>query len=261
MHFHIADQYCDRDSLIHSLDPRVKTLAALFYILAVSLTPEGSWWAFGVFLLLILLASFLSDLGLTYSLRRSYIALPFALAALAVPFTMPGSTIFEVPLLRWSVSEVGLIRFASILIRSWLAVQGAILLTATTQFHDLLWALGKLRFPRSLVAMIGFMYRYIFLIGDEALRMIRARASRSAQRVGHGKPSIRWQGKVTGMMVGSLFLRSLARSERVYDAMLSRCYDGNPRSFMRFRMRWADWIALVVVGVAVFSPVVISRIG
>jgi cobalt/nickel transport system permease protein len=261
LHFHIADQYCDRDSLIHSLDPRVKTLAALFYILAVSLTPEGSWWAFGVFLLLILLASFLSDLGLTYSLRRSYIALPFALAALAVPFTMPGSTIFEVPLLRWSVSEVGLIRFASILIRSWLAVQGAILLTATTQFHDLLWALGKLRFPRSLVAMIGFMYRYIFLIGDEALRMIRARASRSAQRVGRGKPSIRWQGKVTGMMVGSLFLRSLARSERVYDAMLSRCYDGNPRSFMRFRMRWADWIALVVVGVAIFSPVVISRIG
>jgi len=225
------------------------------------LTPEGSWWAFGVFLVLILLACLLSDVGLTYSIRRSYIALPFALAALAIPFTTPGPTIFEVPLSGWGVSEVGLIRFASILIRSWLAVQGAILLTATTQFHDLLWALEKLRFPRPLVGMIGFMYRYIFLIGDEALRMFRARTSRSAQRVGGKKPSIRWQGKVTGMMVGSLFLRSLARSERVYDAMLSRGYDGRPRSFVRFRMRWADWIALVVVCLVVFSPVVISRIG
>lgn len=261
MRFSIVDQYRGQASLIHHLDPRVKTLAALFYILAVSLTPEGSWWAFGVFLLLILSASLLSSVGLTYTIRRSYIALPFALAALAVPFTTPGVTIYEVPLLQWGVSEVGLVRFVSILIRSWLAVQGAILLTATTQFHDLLWALEKLRFPRPLVAMIGFMYRYIFLIGDEAVCMIRARASRSARQVGGRRPSIRWQGKVTGMMVGSLFLRSLARSERVYDAMLSRGYDGSPRSIVRFRMRWADWIALVVVFLIVCSLVAVSRIG
>lgn len=261
MHLPLADQFRDKTSLIHRLDPRVKTLAVLFYILAVSLTPEGSWWAFGAFLFLILSASLLSNLGPTYTIRRSFIALPFALAALAVPFTTPGATIYEVPLLRWGVSEVGLIRFFTILFRSWLAVQGALLLTATTQFHDLLWALEKLRFPRPLVAMIGFMYRYIFLIGDEATRMIRARASRSARQAEGGAPSIRWQGRVTGMMVGSLFLRSLARSERVYDAMLSRGYDGSPRSIVRFRMHGLDWIALVVVFLVVCFPAVVSRIG
>ena len=37
------DQYSDRDSVIHRLDPRGKLVATLAFIAAVVLTPPGSW--------------------------------------------------------------------------------------------------------------------------------------------------------------------------------------------------------------------------
>jgi len=36
-----------------------------------------------------------------------------------------------------------------------------------------------------------------------------------------------WRARVTGGMAGSLLLRSMERSERVYNAMLSRGYNGD----------------------------------
>jgi cobalt/nickel transport system permease protein len=81
-----------------------------------------------------------------------------------------------------------------------------------------------------MVAIIGFMYRYLGVISDEAARMNRARASRSADPGdGRGGGSLRWRGAVTGHMVGSLFLRSYERSERIYAAMQSRGFDGELR--------------------------------
>jgi cobalt/nickel transport system permease protein len=46
------------------------------------------------------------------------------------------------------------------------------------------------------------------------------------------------------MMVGSLFLRSLERSERVYAAMLSRGYDGELRTLEPSRIGAIGWIML-----------------
>ncbi|HEY42726.1 MAG TPA: cobalt ECF transporter T component CbiQ [Anaerolineae bacterium] len=258
MHYDLTDQYHHRSSPIHHLDPRVKVVVTFLYILALSITPEGTWWIFGFFLALILVAVWLTHLGLVFTIRRSFIVLPFLLAAVAVPFTTPGSILLRVPGLGWTVSEPGVVRFVSILIRSWLAVQAAILLTATTRFPDLLWALGAFRFPKPLVSTISFMYRYLFVLVDEALRMMRARAARSAQVPGRSRPSIRWQGRVAGSMVGSLFLRALARSERVYAAMLARGYDGHMRSLIRFRMTNLDWLIFVLAVLFLVTPLILS---
>ncbi|NIM93169.1 MAG: cobalt ECF transporter T component CbiQ [Anaerolineales bacterium] len=247
MHFDLSDQYHHRLSIIHNLDPRVKVVVTLIYVLAVGLTPEGEWWAFFALWIFLMLANLASGLGPTFSLRRSYIAAPFMLIAIPVLFTTPGSDIVELPFVGWTISDVGLVRFLSILLRSWLAVQGAILLTATTRAADLFWALEALRMPKSLVATIRFMYRYLFVLGDEALRLIRARSSRSARLPGNPRPSVIWEGKVAGLMVGSLFIRSLERSERVYAAMLSRGYDGRMRSMTDFHTTKADWMVILLV--------------
>jgi cobalt/nickel transport system permease protein len=233
-------------------------VVTFFYILALSLIPEGSWLIFIFFFALILVAVYLADIDFTFTIRRSFIVLPFVLAAVALPFTTPGSSLFKIPGLGWKVTEPGMIRFLSILVRSWLAVQAAILLTATTRFPDLLWALGALRFPQPLVSTIGFMYRYLFVLADEALRMIRARAARSAQVPGRARPPIRWHGRVAGSMVGSLFLRALARSERVYAAMLARGYDGHMRSLIGFRMTNIDWVVFILVILLLIAPLIIS---
>jgi cobalt/nickel transport system permease protein len=46
--------------------------------------------------------------------------------------------------------------------------------------------------------------------------------------------------------VGALFLRALERGERVYAAMVSRGYDGVPRTMHRFAWTRADSIAALV---------------
>ena len=60
------------------------------------------------------------------------------------------------------------------------------------------------------------------------------------------------------MMAGSLFLRALERSERVYAAMLSRGYDGHMRTLTRFRMMTLDWVALAVVVMALATPLIVA---
>ena len=244
MHLHLVDRYRAGTSAVHRLDPRVKILLVLAYILGLTLASPGAWASYAAFLALILAAAGLSGLGLTFAIRRSYVAVPFVLAAAALPFTIPGPTLFTLPVLGWPVSEPGLVRFISVALRTWLAVQAALLLTATTPFPDLLWALGALKVPPPLVAVVGLMYRYLFLAGDEALRMMRARQARAAALPGARPPPAVWQARVAGRMIGSLFLRAIERSERVYNAMLARGYDGRPRSLIHFHMSARDWAAL-----------------
>ena len=68
--------------------------------------------------------------------------------------------------------------------------------------------------------------RYLAVLGDEAGRMNRARQARSASADGRAGGGIGWRARTTGAMVGSLFIRSYERSERVYAAMLARGFEG-----------------------------------
>jgi cobalt/nickel transport system permease protein len=66
------------------------------------------------------------------------------------------------------------------------------------------------------------MYRYINVLIGEFNAMRRAAASRNLMG------SNRWQRLVVGNMMGSLFIRTYDRGERVYQAMLARGYQGVP---------------------------------
>jgi len=82
------------------------------------------------------------------------------------------------------------------------------------------------------VSIVGLMYRYIFVLADEAGRLARARASRSGEHDGaKSGGGLIWRGRVTGGMIGNLALRSFERSERIYDAMVARGYTGEVRHF------------------------------
>jgi cobalt/nickel transport system permease protein len=98
------------------------------------------------------------------------------------------------------------------------------------------------------------MWRYVFVIVEEAQRLLTARTARSARVRGRRGPGVSWQARTAGNMVGSLFLRSLNRSERVYIAMLSRGYNGEARSLERFTLGRGD-IALTLATLALVSMV------
>jgi cobalt/nickel transport system permease protein len=261
MHFHAFDQYHFRESALHDLDPRVKVLVMVGFITSNALLPDGSWLAFGLGWLLLLFANDLANLGLGFTMKRSFVALPFALVAVSAIFSPLGQ-----PLAEWDLgfftltpTDYGLIRFLSILARSWLSVQWAILLVATTQFPDLIHAFEHLRIPRVLTTIIAFLYRYLFVLSNEALRIIRARDARCA-----GLPGLKrggklvWRAKTTGSMAGQLFLRSYERSDRIYNAMVSRGYAGHIRTLNPHIMDQFDWI---VLSVSLLSMLIIQGVG
>jgi cobalt/nickel transport system permease protein len=245
MHVNAFDRYYAGKSLIHQLDPRVKLVVTVLFILSNVLLPDGAWLGFLLSWGIILLSSYLSGAGVGYTFKRSFIAIPFALAGLTAIFALPGKTIATWTLGPWhlAATDAGLVRFASILIRSWLSVQMAILLVATTQFPDLMHALHHLRVPRVLVAIISFMYRYLFVLTDEAMRLMRAREARSARSAsGKSGGTLTWRARVAGNMAGQLFLRSYERSDRIYNAMLARGYSGQLLTLNPHEMHSRDWL-------------------
>ena len=245
MNANTFDRYLERSSPVHRLDPRVKVLVTLAFIVAVALLPDGAWAATGAAVLLIVAATVAARLSPGLVARRSLLGLPFLLAAVSVLFTVPGRALWSGP---WGLelTDAGLLRFAAIVARSLLSVATAVLLTATTRFPDVLHALRHLRVPAVLVAIIAFMYRYLFVLVDEAQRLMRARAARSARLPGEkGGGSLGWRAAVVGHMAGQLFVRSLDRSERVYQAMQARGYRGELLTLAPHVMHRRDWLALV----------------
>ena len=254
------DRYLEGASAVHRLDPRVKVLVALGFILGVALLPDAAWMAYGAAALLIAAATVAARLSPGLVVRRSLLGLPFLLAAVTVLFTVPGQALWSGP---WglALTDAGLMRFGSIVARSLLSIAAAVLLTATTRFPDVLHALRHLRVPAVLVGIIAFMYRYLFVLVEEVQRLLRARAARSARLPGtKGGGSLGWRAAVVGHMAGQLLVRSLDRSDRVYQAMQARGYRGELLTLAPHTMRRRDWLALAVGLAAVGAVLAIGRL-
>jgi cobalt/nickel transport system permease protein len=261
MHFDAFDRYHETESFIHHLDPRVKVIVTVAFILSNALLPDGAWMAFAISWMFLLFVNALSNLGITFTFKRSFVALPFALVAITVLFSIPGKALTSFHFLMWdlTITDMGLLRFVSILVRSWLSVQMAIMLVATARFPDLIHALEHLRVPSILTTIIAFLYRYLFVLADEVFRMLRAREARSAAAAGtRSGGSVAWRAGVAGNMAGQLFLRSYERSDRVYNAMLARGYTGHMQTMNPHEFRRVDYI---VTGIAIIFLLLLQLAG
>jgi len=232
-------------------DPRVKVVWTLAFVLYAVTLPDGCW---GVYL-----GSALALGGIAWAggvrwqtvLWRSRLALPFALTAVSTAFTWPGHPWLTFPLGPWmlTITAEGGVHFLSILLRAWLAAQAIALLGLTTPFPQWMWAFRRLGVPAELVTMLSLLYRYLFLLAEEGRRLQRARVARLVQPLpGRHRPGPVWQLRATGNMVGHLFLRSYARAERVYQAMLARGYRGTWPALDHHRLSREDWL-LGAVGI------------
>jgi cobalt/nickel transport system permease protein len=114
-----------------------------------------------------------------------------------------------------------------------LTISAALLLIATTSFPGVCHALRRLGFPAIFVSQLFFLYRYLFVLMEEAMRIVRARDMRSFGTRGAGM-------RVFARLIGILFLRTVDRAERIYYAMLSRGFQGDIPTLTRSRIAAAD---------------------
>lgn len=245
------DEYSDLNSFIHRLDPRTKLVASLAFIIAVVLTPANNWRVFGFYFCVVALLLILSRLPPFYVLKRSLVIFPFVLLiAIFIPFFKEGEVAGSYNIWSWQVSVTysGLFILANVVVKAWLCILALILLSSTTKLADLLKGLGQLGIPRVMILILSFMYRYVFVLADEVMRMQQARDSRN-----FGGKRLH-QMKTIGSMVGTLFIRSYERGERIYAAMLARGFDGQVRTLQNLSFRPTDAYFSAVFCLVLISP-------
>ena len=248
------DEYSHLNSFIHRLDPRTKLLASLAFIVAVLLTPASNWPIFTIYFCIIAVMLVLSKLPPLYVLKRSLVIFPFVLLiAVFIPFFKEGQVAGSYNIWLWQISITynGLLILANVVVKSWLCILALILLSSTTKLDDLLKGLRHLGIPQVMILILSFMYRYIFVLVDEVMRLQQARDSRNfgGSRLHHLK--------TIGNMVGTLFIRSYERGERIYAAMLARGFDGQVRTLHKLSFRQADAYFSAAFSLVLILPYVI----
>ena len=238
MRHSFLDKYSGLDSPIHRLDARTKILSLFCLIVICVSTPGQAYLAFLGYLTVLAIGIGFSRVPLGYILRRILIIVPFvAMVAISTPFIKPNDGIsYSLGIWNLRVSEAGLLVLWTVLIKSFVAVLSVILLSSTTPFPKLLRGFEQLRVPKILIMLASFAYRYVFVLVDEMERMKRARDCRC-----YGGKWL-WHSKVIGQMIGTLFLRSYQRGERVYVAMVSRGFDGKSMSLGQSRLGSVDYM-------------------
>jgi len=217
-------------SRFYRLDPRAKLVSAVVFALAVSLMTQ-------VWPLVLALTASLVILGLS-GLRLRAISRQMTLVALLVVMVALPVYFFR-----------GFDAFVALLLRVFSAVLVLLTMVLTTAGADLASGLRRLGLPRSFVAMLTLTYRYLFLYGDEAKRLTKARESRGG---GRGRSLLdRRVLQTISSTAGLILVKAYRRATRIDRAMRARGYSGEAVSGGRLRMRAVD--GGIVVAVSLFS--------
>ncbi len=229
------DKLSTMDTPVHRLDPRIKLVTTLVFIFTVVSFDKYAVSAQLPFLVYPVFLATAGNLPLGYILRKLLIVSPFALLVGIFNPVYDREIIYHAGSIGISG---GWISFASIMMRFLLTVSTAFILIATTGFNMICLALEKFRMPRSFVIQLLLLYRYLFVLIDEALRMIRARSLRSFGKRGMGL-------SVAGSMIGQLLLRTVNRAKRIHLAMLSRGFTGEIHQLRRLSIGRGDILFLL----------------
>ncbi len=205
----------------HSLAPRTRLLCTLIMVFAIALTPNGRWWTWAIYGLGVLGLILFSRVTKKVLLKRIAVEFTFiGVVLLGTLFREGGKVLWSWGVLR--ITTEGLTVLGSVTIKALLSLLMLNVLTLTTSVPALLNALTALQVPPLLIATLASMYRYISVLIREFQAMRQAAVSRNLtnRKV--------WQRFVIGNMMGTLFIRTYERGERIYQAMLARGYQGIP---------------------------------
>lgn len=129
------------------------------------------------------------------------------------------------------------------------AVSSLYFLSLNTVMTDILGACRKIHLPALLMELMLLIYRFIFVLFETASQIMISQQSRLGNR------DFRTRIRSFGMLGSSLFILALKRSNVLYDAMESRCYDGSIRVLSQEQPAKAGEIAAIILYGAVLAMV------
>jgi cobalt/nickel transport system permease protein len=242
MHHHFIDRFAMGDSPIHRLDARAKLAAVLGYTVVLISFGRYAVADLAPMAVLPLALLWFGRVPVWFALRRVAILSPFILMLVLMSpiYDRAGHAVTFGP---WhGTVSGGWLTAADIAIKFAFGVLALTALMCTTRFSLLLEAMRRLGLPQVVVMQLGFLYRYIFVLIDEAMRVRRARDFRGASLAPVGR-----RLAAAGGVIGTLFVRTLDRSQRIALAMAARGYRGEPRNLSQLHCTGVDVIFLGAV--------------
>ncbi len=251
----VLERWSRGTSPLHRRDPRSKTVALLVFLVVVATAGQR--------LPLMAAAWFLLLCGAALAARLPLAAVTWR-AAIVLSFT----AVFAA--MSWLAGDPA--RALALILKSYLSALAVLLLVSTTPISVLLHGLERLGAPRFLLMVTQFLYRYLFVISEEAQHMHRAAVGRGfgggrrrsgradaagateARDVSRGGAERRWRMKAAAGAVAALFAKSYGRAEAIHRAMLARGFTGQFHPLEPIRAGAADW---AFAAAAVLAPIAV----
>jgi cobalt/nickel transport system permease protein len=235
-----VDSFAHVDSPFHRWDPRIKMFSLLVFTFCIASITHLSWAVLAVLFGLGALLS--SRIPLGYPMRRLAAMSSFlGMFLIVMPLTVPAKE-------TDTLITFGRLSFLSFNMRG-LAVAALVCLKAsaiallmdpllgTSPFSVTMHGLARLGMPHQICQMILLTHRYIFVFYHEMKRM------RTGMEVrGFRKRTSMETVSILGNFLGMLLVHSFERTQRVYEAMLARGYNGVIPDYVTFRAERWDWV-------------------
>ena len=259
-------QYYPSKSFVHRLDPRVKILFLIVYIVAMFLAED--FYALGACALAFVIIACVSGVPFR-SLLRSVKAILFLLVFMSVLnlFFYQGETV----LWQWkfiTITKEAVYNAAFLAVRLLLLVLGSSLLTLTTTPVSLADGIEGLLAPLKLIGLqagvhafaliVSIALRFIPILTDETGRIMNAQKARGADFETGGLVK---RVKAIVPVLIPLLISAFRRADELGDAMDARCYSGSKvrTKYKKLTLSWRDLLA-AIFGAALLAGVILLRI-
>ena len=257
-------QYYPSDSIIHKMNPALKILFMIAYIVALFLVKKFNFYGLAVcfaFIVIVIIVARIPPMQILRSMKGIIFLVVFS-AVLNIFFNKDG-----VPLVyKWlgfvTITDKGLIYAGFLTARLVLLVVGASVLTFTTSpveladgIEVLLTPLKWIKIPVHEFALVmSIALRFIPTLMEETDRIMSAQKARGA---GLDSGNVFKKAKALVPVLVPLLISAFRRADELGDAMDARCYAGSKKrtKMKKLTVTWRDLLGLLAVGGAVAGAV------
>ncbi|HWQ65885.1 MAG TPA: cobalt ECF transporter T component CbiQ [Methanospirillum sp.] len=221
---HLLDEQAQNNRLSH-VHPAPKILVGIGSLILILIAPSPCIGVLsaGVLSFVILLVA---QIPPRCYIRILMIPTGFTLMSVIVILLMTGGgeVYWQMHLLSWlelTITSRGIEECIIILSRVLGCTTSLLFISLTTPLPDIILVLQRFRVPGEITDLMMILYRYIFILLDQAMQIHTAQT----MRLGYSRP--REATESFGMLCGALFLSSWKSGDNLIQAMECRCYNGS----------------------------------
>ncbi|MFT8314767.1 MAG: energy-coupling factor transporter transmembrane protein EcfT [Clostridium sp.] len=249
-------QYVPADSFVHKLDPRIKIILSIIYIINLFLIDQYFGYVFVIIFTAITILVSKIQLRYIYKGLKPIFILLIITAIMNILMTPGQSLVFKYGIIK--VYKEGLNIAGFMVLRLVFLIVGTSLLTLTTSPIELTDGLEKLMSPlkkvgissHDLAMMMTIALRFIPTLIDETDKIMKAQMARGAD---FESGNLLQRSKNLIPVLVPLFISSFRRADELAMAMEARCYRGGEgrtrMKILKFHSR--DGIAILVTAMLV----------